>query len=441
MAETHLKSENGGRAAARTSGLFGFGWGLVLILFGGLFAWSVFAPFEGAVLASGSITVESNQQAVQHLEGGIVGAIHVKEGDRVDAGQTLIELDGTAVQARLASVEARLFEFLGTEARLLAERDGRSTIEIRPEFQEVLPQSPRLQAIFQSQAELMQARATSRATQVDLLNQTILQLRRRAEGREKEIAANDRQAGLIQEQITEFEPFVEKGSIARSRFIDLQREQAQLEGAREALSAEVATTKIQIGEAQIELNQLTEGFREEVLTELRDVQTQVSELSEQRIAAMDQLSRLLIIAPRTGRIIGVQTHTVGGVIPPGDAMMHIVPENDPLIARVRIAPQDIDKVAPGNEAILRFPAFSANVTPEVYGAVAKVSADALQDDTTGQVYYEGLIIIPDDRLANTEFQLVPGMPVDASLRTESRTVISYLLKPLGDAMSKTFRES
>jgi HlyD family type I secretion membrane fusion protein len=220
----------------------------------------------------------------------------------------------------------------------------------------------------------------------------------------------------------------------------LQRELAQLEGAREALSAEVATTKIQIGEAQIELNQLTEGFLEQVLTELRDVQTQASELAEQRIAAQDQLTRLLVLAPRSGRVLGVQTHTIGGVISPRDPIMHIVPENDPLIARVRVLPSDIDKVGPGSEAILRFPAFSANVTPEVYGTVSKVSADALQDPVSGQFYFEAVVAIPQDRLDNQSFALVPGMPVDASLRTESRTVLSYLMKPLGDAMSRTFRE-
>jgi len=231
-----------------------------------------------------------------------------------------------------------------------------------------------------------------------------------------------------------------KGLAPRPRVLALQRQQAQLQGQREALTSEVAATQIQIGEARIELNQLTEGFREEVLTQLRDVQTQVAELVEQRIASQDQLQRLVVLAPRAGRVIGIQTHTVGGVISPRDPIMHVVPENDKLIARVRISPSDIDKVLPGNEAVLRFPAFSANVTPEVYGSVSTVSADALQDVNTGQFYFEGILEIPQDRLDNQSFVLVPGMPVDASVKTESRTVVSYLLKPLFDAMSKTFRE-
>ena len=428
-----------GREVSDTKGLFRFGWGLVIALFGGLVFWSVFAPFEGAVLASGAVTVESNQQSVQHLEGGIVGEIFVTEGDRVDEGQVLIALDGTAVQARLSSVEARLFELLGREARLLAERDDLDVLTLRASLAD-LADNPRMQSIMGSQQELMQARAASRSTQVALLNQTVLQLRRRVKGRESEIEANLKQASLLEEEMVSLQPLVEKQLVARPRIVGLQRELAQLEGAREALSAEVATTKIQIGEAQIELNQLTEGFLEQVLTELRDVQTQASELAEQRIAAQDQLTRLLVLAPRAGRVLGVQTHTLGGVISPRDPIMHIVPENDPLIARVRISPSDIDKVSPGNEAVLRFPAFSANVTPEVFGTVIKVSADALQDPVSGQFFFEADVAIPDDRLANQSFALVPGMPVDASLKTESRTVLSYLLKPLGDAMSKTFRE-
>lgn len=431
--------EMNSRKASDTTHLFRFGWGLVIALFGGLVFWSVFAPFEGAVLASGSVTVESNQQAVQHLEGGIVGEIFVKEGDRVAEGQTLIALDDTAVQARLSSVEARLFELLGHEARLLAERDDLETLTLRADLAD-LAGNPRMQSILGSQQELMQARAASRSTQVALLNQAVLQLRRRVRGRESEIDANLKQANLLEQEMISLQPLVDKQLVARPRIVGLQRELAQLEGAREALSAEVATTKIQIGEAQIELNQLTEGFREQVLTELRDAQTQVSELIEQRVASKDQLTRLLVLAPRAGRVLGVQTHTLGGVISPRDAIMHIVPENDPLIARVRVSPSDIDKVGPGNEAILRFPAFSANATPEVYGTVTKVSADALQDPVSGQFYFEAVVAIPQGRLDNQNFALVPGMPVDASLKTESRTVLSYLMKPLGDAMSKTFRE-
>lgn len=429
----------GARKASETRGLFRMGWGIIIFLFGGLMAWSVFAPFEGAVLASGSIAVESNQQAVQHLEGGIVGEIYVKEGDRVEVGQTLIALDETAAQARLSSIEARLFELLGREARLIAERDGSQNLKLRASMVDIA-QTPRMQGIFISQTELMTARSVSRTTQVSLLNKTILQLRQRIQGATNEIAAIATQMDLIAGELEVQQGLMEKGLSTNARLLPLRRQSAQLVGQREALTSEIATTRIEISEAQIQLNQLTEGFRQELLTELQDVQTQASELVEQRVAALDQMKRQLILAPRSGRVIGVRTHTVGGVIAPRDPIMHVVPENDALIARVRFSPSDIDKVSPGNEAVLRFPAFSANATPEVFGIVVKVSADALQDNNTGQFYFEGILEIPADRLADQTFVLVPGMPVDASVKTESRTVISYLLKPLFDAMSRTFRE-
>jgi len=427
------------RPAADPKGFFKIGWGAIIILFGGLLAWSVLAPFEGAVLASGSVSVESNQQAIQHLEGGIVSKINVDEGDRVEEGQTLIVLDSTSTQARLASLEARLFELIGRETRLLAERENKKEMSLLSKY-EVFADTPSLQSVLAAQRELLSARATSRATQVSLLRQTILQLERRASGLENEIIANERQSALIQEEVVALEVLLERGLSPRPRVLALKRDRARLDGEREALVAEVATTRIRVGEAQIEINQLTEGFREDVLTELREVQTQIAELSEQRVSAVDQSKRVDIVAPRAGRVLGVTTHTVGGVIPAGTPVMFIVPENDVLVASVRIAPTDIDKVEAGDEATLRFSAFNANTTPEVKGVVAKVSADALQDETTGAFFYEAIIEIPQDRVDDKEFQLLPGMPVDAQVKTESRTVISYLLKPLADAMSTTFRE-
>ncbi|MEL7453137.1 MAG: HlyD family type I secretion periplasmic adaptor subunit [Pseudomonadota bacterium] len=437
MAEALIAEQ--GRGASNPKRFFQIGWALIAFVFGGLVAWSIFAPFEGAVLTSGTISVESNRQAIQHLEGGIVGEIRVKEGDRVETGETLIVLDGTATAARLSSVEARLFELVGQETRLIAERDGVDDLALGIQYADLAARSE-IQSILASQKELMAARATSRSTQVALLKQNMLQLRRRVDGLTNEITANQVQSDLIAEEVAGLEDLLARGLSPRSRVLALKRDNARLEGEREALISEVATTRIQIGEAEIEVNQLTDGFLEMVLTELRDVQTQIAELSEQRVSAMDQLRRLEINAPRAGRVLGVQTHTIGGVIGPGDPIMHIVPENDTLVALVRIAPQDIDKVSAGAEATLRFPAFSANATPEVQGAVSKVSADALQDVNTGALYFEGVIEIPDARLVDQTFQLLPGMPVDAQVRTESRTVLSYLLKPLGDAMSTTFRE-
>ncbi|MEM7663467.1 MAG: HlyD family type I secretion periplasmic adaptor subunit [Pseudomonadota bacterium] len=416
-----------------------FGWALLIFVFGGSLLWSVLAPFEGAILASGTVEVASERQAVQHLEGGIVADIQVREGDYVEAGSTLISLSGAETEARLASIEARLKALVGQEARLLSERS--SSRDLAPGPAHVLfADDAEMAGIMAAEQELMNARAASRRTQVALLNQTILQLRERSSGLRNEIIANERQAGLIEEEIRDLEVLYERGLSPRPRILALKRDKAALDGSKEALVAEVAATEIQVGETGLELNRLTEGFREELLTELNEVQTQIAELTEQRASARDQLVRLEIVAPRTGHVLGVTAHTVGGVIGSGTPIMYIVPANDKLVARVRILPQDIDKVTAGADAKVRFSAFNANTTPEIPGTVSQVSADVIQDETSGLFFYEAMIEVPSEISGARSLRVLPGMPVDAQVKTESRTVISFLLKPLQDAMSNTFRE-
>ena len=436
MAEGHASTQ---RTATKAGFYLGLGWGLIVFVFGGALLWSFLAPFEGAILASGTVEVASERQAIQHLEGGIVSEIRVREGDFVESGDVLISLSGADTEARLASVEARLLALVGREARLISERAEQSRLSPGPGHS-VLADHPEMPGILASEQALMDARAASRSTQVALLNQTILQLEERVTGLENEIAANLVQASLIQEEIADLEVLFERGLSPRPRILALKRDKAGLDGSREALVADVAATKIQIGETELELNRLTDGFREELLTELNEVQTQIAELSEERLSAADRLKRLEIIAPRTGHVLGVTAHTVGGVIGSGEPIMYIVPADDTLVARVRILPQDIDKVSAGADAKIRFAAFNANTTPEVSGTVSQVSADVIQDEVTGLFYFEAMINVPGQIQGERLLTVLPGMPVDAQVKTESRTVISFLLKPLGDAMSTTFRE-
>lgn len=415
------------------------GWGIVALVFGGLIAWSVFAPFEGAVLTAGQISVESNQQAVQHLEGGIVRDIYVREGDAVTAGQKLLSLDATSTTASLQALEARLHSLLGTEARLIAERDGTSTLTLRPGF-EAFAERPDMQAVLASQASLLNARSDNLGTQGKILRQRIDQLNTRIAGMQSEITAKDDQIALVDDEISRFETLMERGQAVVTRVLALKRDRARLQGEKDALLSDIAATRVQIGEARSEIARLDQGNREEVLTELRDVQTQIGELSEERTALLDRSGRLDILAPRAGRVLGIRAHTVGGVIRPSDPIMYIVPENDRLIARVRISPADIDKISVGQRAVLRFSAFNQDTTPTFDGRVINVSADAFADETTGAAFYEAQIEIPDEALSSRRFTLVPGMPVEASLTTESRNVLSYLVKPLTDSLSRTFRE-
>lgn len=418
---------------------FRMGWGLIGLIFGGLILWSVFAPFEGAVLTSGQITVESNQQAVQHLEGGIVHEIYVREGDNVTQGQALLSLDSTAIDATLASVEAQLFELLGTEARLVAERDGLNVLQVRDGFESVIGE-PDFQAILAAQSELLSARADNRKTQLTILNQRIAQLRQRISGLSQGIESTEQQIRSINEELTIWETLSAKGQRNQPRLLALRREQASLQGNKNAQRNEIATIRVQIGEARSEIAALQQGFREEVLTDLSTVQTQIEELNEERTAGLDKKQRLTIRAPRSGRVIGVTAHTIGGVITPSQPIMYIVPENDALVAKLQVMLADIDKISVGQTATLRFSAFNRNSTPEVKGTVEKISADALTNKMTGMPYYEVIVRYPDDALPADRFTVLPGMPVEASVHTENRSVLSYLIKPLTDSVSKTFRE-
>lgn len=415
------------------------GWGIVALVFGGLIAWSVFAPFEGAVLTSGQISVESNQQAVQHLEGGIVREIFVRESDAVTEGQKLLSLDATSTDASLLALEARLYGLLGNEARLIAERDGTDQLVLRPGY-ESFAARPDMQAALAAQETLLKARSANLGTQATILRQRIDQLNTRIAGMQNEITAKDDQIALVDDEIGRFETLMERGQAVVTRILALKRDRARLQGEKDSLVSDIAATRVQIGEARSEIARLDQGNREAVLTELRDVQTQIGELTEQRTALLDRSGRLDILAPRSGRVLGIRAHTVGGVIRASEPIMYIVPENDRLVARVRISPADIDEISIGQRAVLRFSAFNQDTTPTFEGTIIKVSADAFADEATGATFYEAMIEIPDAALNASRFTLLPGMPVEASLTTESRNVLSYLVKPLTDSVSRTFRE-
>tara|TARA_R110000772_G_scaffold268407_1_gene395341 strand:- start:360 stop:1694 length:1335 start_codon:yes stop_codon:yes gene_type:complete len=416
-----------------------FGWGVILVVFGGLVLWSIFAPFEGAVLTSGQIAVESNQQAIQHLEGGIVRQIYVREADKVEAGQKLISLDATTADAGVQGLEARLFELLGTEARLLSERDNTDQLKMRSGYAG-LEGSTAMALILNEQETLREARARNRSTQITILRQRLGQLSERISGMQSEIRSKDAQIALLADEISRFEELMARGNTTVTRILALQRDQERLKGEKDALTSDIAATRVQMGETQSEITRLDQGYREDVLTQLREVQTQIGELSEQRITALDRQGRLDIVAPRSGRVIGVRAHTIGGVISPSEPVMYIVPENDRLVAKVRIMLSDIDQIHVGQAATLRFAAFNQDRTPQVDGTVTKISADAIADPNTGMPYYEAIVEIPVEALDDDLFPLLPGMPVDAAVRTESRSVLSYLVKPLSDSVSRTFRE-
>lgn len=418
------------------------GFGVVALVFGGLFFWSVIAPIDGAVLATARVVVESNRQVIQHLEGGVVTEILVDEGDLVDAGDALVRLDETTPRASASLIDAQLAELYARRARLEAERDGADDLASSRGAPGVL----RTEAFSDKrvgQEQLFRARRETRLTQISLLEERIVQQQERMGGLKAQIASLTAQNRLIADELTGVRELHAQGYAPLTRVRALEREIERLSGERGALEAGVAEAESVVAEARLEIERLRESGREEAITELRDVEVSIAELEERRIAAQDSLKRTEIFAPLTGRVIGLSVHTIGGVVAPGAPLMEIVPEGDTLLIAARVAPHEVDRVAPGQETLIRFSAFGGRATPEAFGVVRTVSADSIVDEATGTPYYLVMVDLPvgeELSLALKGRQLLPGMPVEAFIRTGSRPAISYLIKPLTDSFARSLRE-
>lgn len=418
------------------------GYAVIASVFGGLFLWSVLAPIEGAVIASGQVVVESNRKAVQHLEGGVVGEILVREGQTVREGETLVRLDATVTRANVALIDAQLRELYARRARLVAERDGLDALPA-PEGLEAVLQQEAFAAKVAGQRQLFEARRDTRITQVSLLEERVVQQNERIAGLKAQIASTSAQRRLIEDELEGVRELNAQGFAPMTRVRALERESERLNGQNGALRAGVAEAQSIISEARLEISRLGETEREDAISELRDAEVSINQLEERRIAAADALARTEIKAPQAGRVLGLSIHTIGGVIAPGRPIMEIVPDGDRLQIAARVSPRDIEKVAAGQDSMIRFTSFSVRRTPEAHGVVVTVSADSMADQITGAPYYLALIELPDEKELSKALSgqiLAPGMPAEAYIRTGRRPAISYLLRPLTDSLARSMRE-
>lgn len=428
--------------SSRTSyrGYLRGGYVAVALLLIGLGGWSAVANITGAVIALGSVGVEGKPKTVQHLEGGIVGAIYVKAGDYVMAGQDLVRLDDTLLKANLAIIENRLFEAVAREARLEAERDGAENLAAPKEFT-ALPLDNPLLTVLEGQRKFFEARRATREGELAQLKERVVQLNDEIDGLLALKASNARQRELIAQELDGLRILFDKGHVSNTRLLALEREQARLEGEIGEQTAAVARTRNAIAETRLEMLQVTRDFREQVLGDLSETAALAKELREQRISALDQLKRIDITAPVSGIIHDLNIHTIGGVVMPAAPIMQIVPIEERLVIEARILPTDIDQVRASQRAKIRFSAFSQRTTPEVNATVTRVAPDRLVDEMTGEVYYAVTLKVADVELATlSEFDLHPGMPAEVYIATGERVALSYLLKPLSDQMNRAFRE-
>ncbi|MEL6408896.1 MAG: HlyD family type I secretion periplasmic adaptor subunit [Pseudomonadota bacterium] len=414
----------------------------LLILVAGLGAWSVFTQLAGAVVSSGVIEVQSNRQVVQHPEGGVVGEILVRDGDAVEAGQLLLRFDDTFVTSELAIVEGQLYEIWARKARLAAERDGTNSLTIDGELAEIVEDNPLAQSLMAGQERLFTSRAQSLIKQSEQLREQIKQIKSQISGTDAQLTALQQQVSLIRDELADQQNLLERGLTQASRVTSLMREEARLDGDIGRLEAESARLKAEIAATEIEILRLRTGRQEEAITTLRDLQFREIELAERRVALQEQMVRLDIRAPVTGVVYGSTVFALQSVVQPAEPMMFVVPQDTPLLIAAQVDAIHVDQLFVGQPATLRFPAFNQRQTPELEGHVSTISADVFQDEVTGISYYRAEILPNDGQAERLNGQtLLPGMPVETLIKTDDRTPLSYLTKPLTDYFTKAFRES
>ena len=412
----------------------------VMLVAGGIGGWAATTEISGALIAPGSVVVESSARKVQHPSGGVVGEIAVTSGMNVTAGDILIRLDETMTRANLQIVSKTLDEMTTRRARLRAERDGASEMSWPSAFKN-RRQDESIIELMADEQRLFELRSTTRLGQKRQLRERIAQLREEANGIVAQQAAKSQELVLVNNELEGVRELWSKQLIQMNRLTALEREAARLDGERAQLIAAAAQGRGKISEIELQITQIDRELASEVGRELREIDGKAGEYAERKVAAEDQLRRIDIRAPISGTVHELNVHTVGGVISAGEQLMLIVPASERLTVEARVSPQDIDQVRVGQTAALRFSAFSQRTTPEINGAVSRVSADVTTEQRTGITYYTARIAIGPDELARLgDVRLVPGMPVEAFIKTADRTVGSYLTKPLFDQVARAFRE-
>ena len=413
---------------------------LVVLVFG-VGAWSAVASITGAIVAPSKLKVESERQVVQHPEGGVVAEILVKEGARVEAGEILIRLDDKLIRAELNITEGQLYEIMARRGRLTAERDHSPEPVFDQELRDIAQNDAKMASLMRGQRQLFFARRDTAEREIEQLRERQTQIREQIVGSQSQQEALSSQLDFVNQELADLKELQKKGLAQASRVLALERENARLLGQRGELIANVARLKGQISEIEIQLLGLESGRREEAITELRDLEYREYELREQRNSLLERISRLDIVAPRPGRVIGMTIFALRSVVQPAEPLLYVVPSDVNLVAEAQIEVQNIDSIYPGQPARLRFSAFSMRTTPDVAGTVLKVSPDAFEDERTGRSYYLAELGIDEGEIEKLgEVELVAGMPVEAYITTGDRTPFSYFTKPLTDYFSKALRE-
>ncbi len=412
---------------------------LLVLVFGVCGGWAALAPLSSAAVAPGVIVLDANKKTIQHLEGGIIDTILVREGDLVDAGQPLIRLSETAARAKLELVRGQLIAEQAMVARLLAERNRADTVEFAQELE--ASREPDVIETLNNQRQLFMARKRAMEGKIDVLRQHIEQSHDEIEGLKSQSKSAGSQISFINEEIAVVSKLLKSGNAVKPRLLNLQRQRADLEGKRGEYLALIARAEQTIAQTELEIINVQNEYLKEVTDTLKETQVRLSSLQEQMKAAEDVSLRLDIVAPVAGKVTALKVHTRGGVIAPGEAVMDIVPLNDLMVVEARINPQDIDVVHRDLPAKVRLSAYKTRQVPPFSGEVMDVSADRFQDQVTGETYYLARVAInPEDIAVYPDVELYPGMPAEVLIVTGERTMLQYMFAPISDSFFRAMRE-
>jgi len=403
--------------------------------------WAATMNISAAVIGSGVIGVEGNTKKIQHGQGGVVREIRVSNGTLVRAGDILLRLDGIEASTTLAATIKEIDQLDARRLRLIAERDGVEEL-IDPIQQIARLEDGQFIEGLKSETSLFKARREQIDSKTAQLKEQIAQIEQQRDGTRQRLISNAEEASWSEQQAQKIENLAKEGLVQFSRLADSKRMVAQLSGERSQLLSDEATAGKRITEIELQIAQLDKDRRAEVLTDLLDTNGKLAKLAEQRLALEDQIEHLDIRAPVDGIVHQLATHTIGGLLSPGETAMNIVPTRDMLTVDMRIKPNDVDQVSIGQAARLRFSAFNQRTTSEIEGQVESLSPDVSVNEQTGETWYSARITIsPQERAKLGELALIPGMPVEAYIKAEPRTALAYLIKPISDQMERAMREN
>lgn len=417
---------------------------VVVLVFGVFGGWSALAPLSSAALAPGVVTVETYRKQVQHLEGGIVKSIAVRDGDTVVKDQVLITLDDTQPKAQLEVLKGQYYIAAAREARLVAQRDGLTEVHY-PDDLLANRTDPRADDAIRVQDQTFKVRKSAHEGEITLYQRQVEQLKAKAKGLRAQKQSRDRLVSSYQGELADFDSLLQEGYVEKQKVRELERNLAQSEGQQGELLSNIAATELEISETELKILQLKKELQREVAKELVEVQSNLFELREKLQSLQDTVRRTVVTAPEAGMVLGLTVHTLGAVIPPGGHILDIVPQNERLILEARVSPLDIDRVKLGQTAEVRFTAFKTRETPKLEGRLIALSADRLVDEKNPDVapYYLARVEVTAgglDDLARQKLDLVPGMPAEVLINTGERTLLQYLAQPLSDTFARSFIE-